>query len=369
MTVVAFIAALCCVLIAPAVAASRAGSHHGPVDLPVRLAYAFGGLGVASVSIWIAGWAWEINNWTVFGAPLGISALLLGARSGPAGRLMSGPRVIWIAALVIGVLVLVPFLPYGRVTAEGVHRMAMSDWYKHLMVTTVLEGGEFPPPNAFLADARAAPYYYGFHLVAAAIENVGRIGSTFWLLLAFTVLTAAAYPVVLFVVARDLFDDTRRAVTAAIGGSFLAGFDAAVWVAHAARDTLSAWPLPAGPAGLRAAVPMTSIDFWIHHNERQVRRRGARTPVVRRRMHFEEKDGRPGGAVERQAVVGNSTRASEAAWQAFSTSRHRWAGAGSVRLTGRNANENHRTLSCGSRHRRKIRGSAGETGRDFGPSR
>ena len=167
MTVVAFIAALCCVLIAPAVAASRAGSHHGPVDLPVRLAYAFGGLGVASVSIWIAGWAWEINNWTVFGAPLGISALLLGARSGPAGRLMSGPRVIWIAALVIGVLVLVPFLPYGRVTAEGVHRMAMSDWYKHLMVTTVLEGGEFPPPNAFLADARAAPYYYGFHLRAA----------------------------------------------------------------------------------------------------------------------------------------------------------------------------------------------------------
>ena len=137
------------------------------------------------------------------------------------------------------------------------------------MVTTVLEGGEVPPPNAFLADARAAPYYYGFHLIAAAIENVGRIGSTFWLLLAFTVLTAAAYPVVLFVVARDLFDDTRRAVTAAIGGSFLAGFDAAVWVAHAARDTLSAWPLPAGPAGLRAAVPMTSIDFWIHHNERQ----------------------------------------------------------------------------------------------------
>ena len=269
MTVVAFIAALCCVLIAPAVAASRAGWRHGPVDLPVRLAYAFGGLGVASVSIWVAGWAWEINTWTVFGAPLGVSALLLGARSGPAGRPMSGPRVIWIAALVIGVLVLVPFLPYGHVTAEGVHRMAMSDWYKHLMVTTVLEGGEFPPPNAFLADARAAPYYYGFHLVAAAIENVGRIGLTFWLLLAFTVLTAAAYPVVLFVVARDLFDDTRRAVTAAIGGSFLAGFDAAVWFVHAARDTVSAWPLPAGPAGLRAAVPMTSIDFWIHHNERQ----------------------------------------------------------------------------------------------------
>ena len=74
MTVVAFIAALCCVLIAPAVAASRAGWRHGPVDLPVPLAYAFGGLGVASVSIWVAGWAWEINTWTVFGAPLGVSA-------------------------------------------------------------------------------------------------------------------------------------------------------------------------------------------------------------------------------------------------------------------------------------------------------
>ena len=35
MTVVAFIAALCCVLIAPAIAASRAGWRHGPVDLPV----------------------------------------------------------------------------------------------------------------------------------------------------------------------------------------------------------------------------------------------------------------------------------------------------------------------------------------------
>ena len=132
MTVVAFIAALCCVLIAPAVAASRAGSHHGPVDLPVRLAYAFGGLGVASVSIWIAGWAWEINNWTVFGAPLGISALLLGARSGPAGRLMSGPRVIWIAALVIGVLVLVPF-PAQPCT--GARPRAQKSWYTRLCET------------------------------------------------------------------------------------------------------------------------------------------------------------------------------------------------------------------------------------------
>ena len=43
------------------------------------------------------------------------------------------------------------------------------------------------------------------------------------------------------------------------------------------------------------------------------RRRGARSsPAVRRRMHFEEKDGRPGGAAGGQAVVGNSTREREA---------------------------------------------------------
>ena len=224
---------------------------------------------MASVSLWAAGWVWGINTWTVFGAPLAISALLLGVRAGSVGRPTAAPRVIWIAALVVGVLVLVPFLPYGRVTAEGVHRMAMSDWYKHLAVTTVLVGGEFPPPNAFLNAVPAAPYYYGFHLVAAAIEIVSRLELTFWLLLSFTVLTAAAYPVVLFVLTKDLFNDARRAATAAIGGTFLAGFDAVVWVAHAVRDTVSAWPLPAGPAGLRAAVPMTSIDFWIHHNERQ----------------------------------------------------------------------------------------------------
>ena len=269
MTVFALVGALCCVLVAPAVAASRAGSDSNPNDLPVRLAYAFGGVGVASVSIWIAGWVWEVNAWTVVGAPLALSGLLLSLRSGWVGRPTLGPPVIWIAALVIGVLVLVPFLPYGRVSADGVHRMAMSDWYKHLMLTTVLEGGTFPPPNPFLAAVSTAPYYYGFHLVVAAIEIAARSTATFWLLLGFTVLTAAAYPVVLFVVARDLFSDTRRAVTAAIGGTFLAGFDIAVWLIHAVRDTASAWPLPTGLAGLRAAVPMTSIDFWIHHNERQ----------------------------------------------------------------------------------------------------
>ena len=42
---IALVAEIGCVLVAPAVAASRAGSCHGPTDLPVRLAYAFGGLG------------------------------------------------------------------------------------------------------------------------------------------------------------------------------------------------------------------------------------------------------------------------------------------------------------------------------------
>ncbi len=274
MTLLAFLTAIACVIVAPAAAASWSGSAAGRSDSPVRVAYAFGGLGVSCWSIWAAAQVWGIDARTVLCAPLIVSGLLLGARAATGqphvvsvGRADRCPRIVWMAALLIGLLV--PFLPYGLVTGGGVHRMAMSDWYKHLMVTTALVGGEFPPPNAFLAAASEAPYYYGFHLVAAALEVVGRFEMTFGLLLMLAVLTAAAYPIVLFVVARDLFDDARRAATAAVAGTFLAGFDVVVWVVHTVRDTVTAWPIPDGFAGLRAAVPMTSLDFWIHHNERQ----------------------------------------------------------------------------------------------------
>ena len=51
--------------------------------------------------------------------------------------------------------------------------MAMTDWYKHLITTSALSAADaFPPANPFLNSADAAPYYYGFHLVAAAMARV-----------------------------------------------------------------------------------------------------------------------------------------------------------------------------------------------------
>jgi hypothetical protein len=177
-----------------------------------------------------------------------------------------------IASLLLAGLVIVPFLPYGRTFADGVHRMGMTDWYKHLMVTTSLQSAvRLPPANPFLSTDGAAPYYYGFHLVAASVQRgANGVGSPYVTLLGLTLITAAALPVVLFVVARGLFGNGTVAAVAAAGGSLLAGFDLVVWALSAVRETRAHWPLGRGFAAVRAIVPSSHLNFWIHHNERQL---------------------------------------------------------------------------------------------------
>lgn len=175
------------------------------------------------------------------------------------------------AALAFAALVAVPFVAYGLERGDGVHRMGMTDWYKHLAVTNALRTAPtFPPANPFLATAGQAPYYYGFHLLAAAAMRVaGSPGSPFPVLFALTLLTAAAVPAVIHAVARGLGCSPRAALTAALGGTFLGGFDVVPQALRSIADVAKAWPLPRGFAALRAIVPSTHVDSWIHHNERQ----------------------------------------------------------------------------------------------------
>ena len=49
----------------------------------------------------------------------------------------------------------------------------MTDWYKHIVITTALSSADaFPPSNPFVHGVEPAPYYYGFHLVAASIARL-----------------------------------------------------------------------------------------------------------------------------------------------------------------------------------------------------
>lgn len=264
-------------VIAPAWAAARSADPADRHDAGAVAAYAFGGVAVACWSLWLAGQL----GLGLLGAALSLLlvavALIIRAPSLPApttlrSALASTPGGVWVAALLMVVAVVVPFAPYGWEGGDGIHRMSMSDWYKHLSVATVLpaalQSGEFPPPNPFLIDASPAPYYYGFHLLAAPFQTAGL--DAFTALFGWTLVTAAACPCVLYLVARRLFADPRTAAWAAVGGSLLFGFDLIIWLLHAVDHTVRHWPLDAGLAGLREVVPFTHLDSWVSHNERQL---------------------------------------------------------------------------------------------------
>ena len=120
--------------------------------------------------------------------------------------------ILTAAGTTFAALAYLPFLSYGLGRADGVHRMAMTDWYKHLMTTTALGAADsFPPPNPFLHAADSAPYYYGFHLVGASIGRLAavltdpRAGDLAYAsLLLLTLLTAFATPFVAYTVARTI---------------------------------------------------------------------------------------------------------------------------------------------------------------------
>jgi hypothetical protein len=277
------LSSLIVVVCIPALAASRFAAS---LDLAEQLALGYGGLALSCWSLWLAGVTVGLTQNSSLMAPLLASLALAamaargGSVGGPAPPETSAPsRVLpaqWgtvlVASLVLVGLVFIPFLPYGQTLSDGVHRMGMTDWYKHLMVTTDLRSAtRLPPANPFLTTDASAPYYYGFHLIAASIQRgANDATSPYVVLLGLTLATAAALPIVLFVLARGLFGDAVLAGVAAVGGSLLAGFDLIVWLLSAIRETVAHWPLGRGFGAVRAIVPSSHLNFWLHHNERQL---------------------------------------------------------------------------------------------------
>jgi hypothetical protein len=282
MTVFVTLVAAAIVVLAPGLAAAfwitrRVGLPRGS-RLPGHVAAAFAGVGLAALALWLAAVVFGVSVWTAVLAPLAIAIAVAAAAvrrrelpPRPPGEdaPATGGSALVALSLVTVVLVAVPFSTFGWERADGVHRMAMSDWGKHLVMTTAIAASPtFPPPHPFIHSDRQPSYYFGYHLVAAAISTLGAgLSGIFTSLFVLTLATAAAAPFVVYLFSRDLCGH-RQASLAAGAACLLVGFDALVLAIDTARAVVSAWPIPGGLAGLRAIIPSTHIDYWIHNVDR-----------------------------------------------------------------------------------------------------
>jgi hypothetical protein len=273
---VALVGAVLVLIILPGWATAHALlGDDAEADRADELAAAFGGVAVATAALWITGVTVGLSRLTILGAPICTAFALVAL--GPADPTPRAPApsrfaTLLLLAVVFALLVAVPFFAYGRERADGVHHMGLSDWYLHLMMTTALDGASsLPPSNPYLFAHHHAHYHYGFHLLAAAIHRAaGRPIDIFPLLLGLTMLTAAAYPLVLFSLARRrLGGDAHKALVAAAGGTLLAGFDLVVWASDMVQTLVRKWPLPLNVTGLRLLVPSAHLHSWIPVYERQ----------------------------------------------------------------------------------------------------
>lgn len=259
-----------------AVAAMRRGTSWRD-DPAGAIALLFTGVGLSSIALWLVTSWFGLTIVTALATPLAVAAgVLLAGRQATRGseplpdraESIAHAKILGVVAIVSVGLVIVPFAPFGWEAADGVHRMSMTDWEKHLvMAGGIAASRDFPPPHPYLQAARPS-YYFGFHLLAAALKTGSGGADTYHMLLLLTLLTTAATPFVAYVFARDLAPP-RAALAGAAAGALLLGFDAVVMVLETLREVSLAWPLPSGFDGLRAAVPSFNIDFWIHNWERQ----------------------------------------------------------------------------------------------------
>ena len=260
-------------LLFPIAATARWARQRG-ADSAEVFGAGFCGLAVATAGIWLAATPFGFHAVTIIVGSVGAATIVIALSTPARTAERDEPEVAWRAlamtALVLCIAIAIPFTPYGAERADGVHRMSMTDWEKHLMFATELTTSDaFPMANPFLPTSGGSPYYAGYHMLAAVAARPGGPSAVFPALMLLTLITAAAVPLVAFVFARSLTGCSRKAKVAAVAATLLGGFDMFVLGIRAALDTVAAWPLSGGLAGLRAIVPSINPDFWIHHNERQ----------------------------------------------------------------------------------------------------
>ncbi len=261
-------------LLLPAWGMYRWSQRRGDEVLEVAIATAFGPVAALPL-LWIVATQLRIGTLPTLLAGSLAAALMWLATDGPMSRpkpaRLGAIRSLVLTTLASLLLCAVAFVPHGLERRDGVHRMAMTDWQKHLMLAGEMTlHDEFPPANPFLRGSGASPYYHGFHLLAADLARAaGGASAIYAALLALTLLTAAAVPLTVYVVANGLFDWPGVARLAALGATLLAGFDLLVLLLHTAVNAITVWGGELTLSGLRELVPSTHLDYWLQHNERQ----------------------------------------------------------------------------------------------------
>lgn len=257
----------------PVALAGLAARRRGG-DLVEAAAESLLGLGAFLVALWYAATLGTVSIASIAVAGIAaslVAALGMGGRRAVAGSV--GPwRSVLAVGLVIAVCCVVPFLPYGLERADGVHRLSMTDWEKHLMFTTELVAfDEVPPRNPYLRSSGSSPYYAGFQLLASLpARAAGGPGHAFAALMGLTLLTVVLLPAVAWTIARTLLPEDHRAATlAAIGATLLGGFDLVPLLLDSITGLMSVDGLPDSLSALREVVPSINPDYWLHHNERQ----------------------------------------------------------------------------------------------------
>ena len=256
-----------------------------PTWAMARWKWAEGASPVETVAFAAAGFAASTPLLWALGSVVGltpIATLAAGALTAalivPASRPREGTRAVaapWrrLAAIVLvaAALATIAFLPQGVQRSDGVHRITMHDWQKHLLVTDELAtSATIPPANPFLRDSGATPYYAGFHLLAAALtQATGSPEAVFPALVLLTFLALVLVPLTAYVLADGLFDDAPTALLAAAAATLMAGFDFAVLALHTSIAAVTEWSGALTFTGLREVIPSTHLDSWIHHNVRQ----------------------------------------------------------------------------------------------------
>jgi len=133
---------------------------------------------------------------------------------------------------VLGVLTLMPLLihnvPIGNL---GVYRTNVTDWAKHISITTaIISSQKLPPPNPFLiADSRLHYYYLSYVLPAFTVEVSGEQISAANSLMGLVLIQSFCIPYLIFVYAVELgtaFGLSKRgAFWASVFANLLCGLD------------------------------------------------------------------------------------------------------------------------------------------------
>ncbi len=169
------------------------------------------------------------------------------------------PMAVWLVALLAGMITLLPLMQHNAQLHQGdIRRVAMFDWAKHLTIASAfLLDDTLPPRNPYLwLEADLRYYYFAYMLPAFIVQLTAGTLQLANCLSAQAILSALAFPILIYHYARDLSWTPSAGIVSASLATLVGGWDILyIWQL---RLTTGAWP--SGFAGA-----------WVSHSDRSIR--------------------------------------------------------------------------------------------------